>query len=81
MTILMAVYDADSCAGQCDTECYAATEPEPRSCSCICGGQNHGAGLNQAIRNTLKYWGQWLDRATEANPPIVAADIFPVAAA
>jgi hypothetical protein len=44
-------------------------------CGCICGGQNHGAGLNQAIRNTLEHWGQWLDRATEANPSIVAADI------
>jgi hypothetical protein len=79
MTTLMAVYDVDGCAGQCDAECYAAAGSG--SCGCICGGQNHGAGLNQAIRNTLKYWGQWLDRVTEANPSIVAADIFPAAAA
>lgn len=77
MTTLMAVYDADSCAGQCDAECYDATEP---GCGCICGGRNHGARLPQAIRNTLKYWSQWLDCATEANPSVVAADIFPVAA-
>lgn len=76
MITLMAVYDADSCAGQCDARCYAAAGTECRGC--VCGGANHGAGLSQAIRNTLKHWGEWLDRATVANPAIVAADIFPV---
>jgi len=78
MTTLMAVYDADSCVGQCDAECYDATVP---GCGCICGGRNHGAGLPQAIRNTLEHWGQWLDRAIEANPSISAANVMPAARA
>jgi hypothetical protein len=75
MITLMALYDADSCVGQCNAECYDAAGAECGGC--ICGGMNHGAGLSRAVRNTLKHWGGWLDRATEANPAIVAADIFP----
>jgi len=78
MTTLMAVYDADSCAGQCDAECYDATKP---GCGCICGGRNHGAGKKRAVRNTRKYADQWLDRAIEANSSILAASIMPDAQA
>jgi hypothetical protein len=76
MTTLIAVYDSDSCVGQCDAKCYDAAKP---GCDCICGGLNHGAGKQQAISNTREYAYQWLDRATEANPSIVAADIMPAA--
>ena len=78
MTMLMAVYDADSCAGRCDAGCCGAPGP---GCGCICGGRNRGAGLPQAIRNTLKYRGRWLDRATGADPSILAANIMPGARA
>lgn len=33
---------------RCDAKCYNAHHP---GCSCICGGKNHGAGLQQAIDN------------------------------
>jgi hypothetical protein len=75
MTALMVVYDADSLVGQCDNRCYDAAGPG--RCGCVCGGANHGAGRRRAVRNTYKHWGRWLDRATEANPSIVAAEIFP----
>lgn len=34
----------------CDEKCYNATMP---ACHCVCGGRNHGVGLNQAVKNTL----------------------------
>jgi len=37
--------------GRCDEKCHSAKEPK---CVCICGGKNHGVGLNQAIQNTEK---------------------------
>jgi hypothetical protein len=75
---LIAVYDADSCVGRCDAGCYDAPGPE---CDCICGGASHGTGKQQAISNTLKHAYQWLDRAIEADPSILAANILPDAAA
>lgn len=35
--------------GRCDAKCYGAKHPH---CHCICGGRNHGAGLDQAMANT-----------------------------
>jgi DNA (cytosine-5)-methyltransferase 1 len=51
MTTLIAVYDSDGCVGRCDARCYEAQEPE---CDCICGGRNHGAGLQRALENTAE---------------------------
>lgn len=36
-------------ARRCDAKCYTA---EGAECDCICGGTNHGVGLEQAMRNT-----------------------------
>jgi hypothetical protein len=71
---LIVVYDRDSVAGRCDAGCYDAAD---QGCCCICGGANHGAGKRRAIRNTRKHADQWLDRAIEANPSILAASIMP----
>ena len=49
MTTLIAMYGSDECKGRCDAHCYEAKEPE---CDCVCGGRNHGKGLDQAIANT-----------------------------
>lgn len=54
---LIAVYNSSGCVGRCDARCYNATEP---NCVCICGGKNHGAGLNKALDNTREYCAQWL---------------------
>ena len=59
MTAIVGVYSRRRCEGQCDARCYGAMQPsklkEPRrsACICICGGANHGMGLNRAICNTL----------------------------
>jgi hypothetical protein len=49
MTTLIYVGNSEGCVGRCDAKCYEATEPE---CQCICGGRNHGVGLQRAQENT-----------------------------
>ena len=34
--------------GRCDARCYHAKGDD---CWCICGGKNHGVGLEQALAN------------------------------
>jgi hypothetical protein len=60
MVTLIAVYDSEGCQGRCDAHCYEASEP---GCICICGGRNHGAGLDQAAGNTRQLAQSWLERA------------------
>lgn len=38
--------------GRCDANCYAA---KGKKCKCICGGDNHGIGLNAAIMGTSRH--------------------------
>ena len=57
MTTLIAVYNSDGLVGRCDAKCYNANSPD---CDCICGGCNHGAGLQKAIDNTQELAEQWL---------------------
>jgi hypothetical protein len=49
---LLNVYTSEGCIGRCDAKCYNAHEPV---CDCICGGVNHGVGLQQATENTHAY--------------------------
>jgi hypothetical protein len=46
--------------GRCDAKCYLAGHPD---CGCICGGINHGKGLEQAAENTRKLGRSWVDAA------------------
>lgn len=59
MSTLIAVYNSDGCVGRCDAKCYDATEP---ACECICGGKNHGAGLQVSMENTRELGEAWLER-------------------
>lgn len=36
-------------SGRCDAKCHDAHDAD---CDCVCGGINHGVGLEQAVRNT-----------------------------
>jgi hypothetical protein len=51
VTTVIGVYNSDGCVGRCDAKCY---EAQSGTCSCICGGINHGAGLERARENTLE---------------------------
>jgi hypothetical protein len=50
MTTLIAVYKTFGCVGRCDSRCYEA-KSDPKTCDCICGGKNHGAGATGAKAN------------------------------
>lgn len=49
MTTLISVYNSSGCIGRCDDKCHSATGPD---CDCVCGGANHGVGLQKAMTNT-----------------------------
>lgn len=56
MTTLIAVYGSDGLVGRCDAKCYKAKH---QGCTCVCGGRNHGVGLEAAVENTkeiVEYW-------------------------
>jgi hypothetical protein len=61
MTTLIAVYDNYGCVGRCDSRCYSAHEPQ---CDCICGGRNHGVGLERAVDNTRQMAEEWIQAYT-----------------
>lgn len=54
MTTVIAVYSARGCVGRCDANCH---EARVKKCTCICGGRNHGMGLDGAQANTLRLIG------------------------
>lgn len=49
---LITTGNSDGVTGRCDAKCYNATGPD---CDCVCGGRNHGAGLEQAQENTKEH--------------------------
>ncbi len=49
MTLLEQRSGDGTLVGRCDARCYNADGPD---CDCICGGRNHGAGLEQALEET-----------------------------
>jgi len=57
MTTLIAVYNSEGCVGRCDAKCYDATGMD---CQCVCGGENHGAGLAKAAANTAEMAESWI---------------------
>lgn len=57
MATLIAVYNSEGCVGRCDAKCYDAQSAE---CDCICGGANHGTGLDKAVENTRDRVEDWL---------------------
>jgi len=50
MATLIAVYSSERCVGRCDANCYNAVHAR---CACICGGVNHGLGVDLARANVL----------------------------
>lgn len=59
MTTLIVAREKDgSLAGRCDARCYNAKKPR---CRCVCGGYNHGVGIDDAIENTRHFEEQLKD--------------------
>lgn len=58
MSTMIAAYGSDGeCMGRCDAKCYNAT---CEHCDCICGGMNHGVGVNKATENTRELAESWM---------------------
>lgn len=64
MTTLIAVYNSGGLVGRCDAKCYEAHEP---TCTCVCGGANHGAGYQRAADNTREWAKTWLEEYAQTN--------------
>lgn len=58
MTTLISYHTSDGCEGRCDARCYNAKHPE---CTCICGGRNHGVGIEKALENTREMAESWIE--------------------
>ena len=53
MATLISVYTSNGCVGRCDARCHDATSDK---CTCVCGGMNHGDGVEAAIDNTREHF-------------------------
>ena len=62
MTTLIQCSNSSGVYGRCDAKSCGAHGPD---CSCVCGGMNHGKGLDAATENTRELAGDQL-RAIEA---------------
>jgi hypothetical protein len=67
MVTLISYSNSSGEQGRCDAKCYDATQPE---CDCICGGANHGAGLQQAIASTRELAQSWIGQARAAGQDV-----------
>ena len=65
MTVLIEVRTNGTVIGRCDAKCYQAQHTQ---CECICGGHNHGAGLQQAKTNTHELGEKWIEQWQQEHP-------------
>jgi hypothetical protein len=68
MTTLIATYSGDGCTGRCDARCYEAVTS---ICNCICGGRNHGAGVERATESTREFAEEWLSAWKREHPDTI----------
>lgn len=50
-TIILRKNKDGAITGMCNARCYNA---KGKKCHCVCGGDNHGKGINYAIMNTSR---------------------------
>ena len=57
MQALIALHNKRGPIVGCGPHCY---DGQTTACGCICRGQNHHRGLQDAAANTLNHWQSWL---------------------
>ena len=72
MTTVISAHNSDGCIGRCDSKCHDATH---ETCTCICGGANHGKGLETAISNTRQMAENWIESYNAANSAPITWEI------
>lgn len=78
MTTLIYVGNRSGCIGRCDAKCYEAKEDK---CDCVCGGRNHGKGLEKALDNTKEYSEEMIEeyvksRGLKDYKSLVSTEVF-----
>jgi len=58
MSTLISIRTAQGEVSVCNAKCYEAKHPR---CLCICGGKNHGVGIEQAKQNVLQHQKEMVD--------------------
>lgn len=56
--VLIEVRNSQGIVGRCDAKCYNAAHA---GCTCICGGRNHGRGLEKAVEQTREHVEEWVE--------------------
>jgi dissimilatory sulfite reductase (desulfoviridin) alpha/beta subunit len=59
--VLMEVRTSGGSIRRCDKRCYDAKH---KKCTCVCGGKNHGVGLQKALENTKEDVLKMVERAS-----------------
>ena len=73
MTTLISVRYGSGETRRCDANCYDA---KSKKCDCVCGGLNHGAGLEKAAENVREHMKERLDELRGKNSAVsVDADV------
>lgn len=57
--VTLLTYGNSDTMHRCDATCYDAKPGRP--CHCICGGANHAAGFDLALRQTRELGERWLE--------------------
>jgi len=68
MTTVMSITTGNSegsSTRKCDANCHEAEKP---TCTCICGGRNHGVGLTKATDNARGMAEAMLERMKQQRP-------------
>jgi hypothetical protein len=74
MSTVLAVYNTKGCLGRCDARCH---EARGTVCRCVCGGANHGVGVEQAAENSAQM-GEEIARSCQDNAGRPAAVQLPL---
>lgn len=64
MPTLIIVYNSKGVVGRCDASCHNAVMSR---CRCVCGGINHGIGLDQARTNTKRITDEQIREGCESS--------------
>lgn len=73
-TLILVKYSSGK-SRRCDARCYNAKN---RKCTCVCGGANHGVGLQAAIRYTEGLAECYFEQiADPENPPVRISKLIP----
>ena len=75
MATVISAYDSSGCVGRCDSRCHDA---KYETCNCICGGTNHGVGIDRAIENTNEMAEAWIETYQDENPDVTDFRVKPM---